>query len=101
MSMNIEDGIDQDDYVSTDWYELTKDLVYLKHPYRVTDIHYIQKFYRHESDGEIKLYDTYVTRKEISRTLRGKGWYIHKRDKYEIIARRIYVDILSICAYRW
>ena len=89
MAMNIEDGVDQDDCVSTDWYELTKDLVYLKHPYRVTDIHYIQRFYRtHESDGEIKLYDTYVTRKEISRLLRGKGWYIHKRDKYEIIARR-------------
>tara|TARA_S200002703_G_scaffold36276_3_gene31407 strand:- start:3205 stop:5289 length:2085 start_codon:yes stop_codon:yes gene_type:complete len=88
---------DPDDCVSTDWYTITKDIVYLKHPYSSTDVHYIQRFYRdYITDGEIKVYDTYVTRKEISRLLRGKGWYIHKRDKYEIIARKKYGDGTSI-----
>lgn len=92
--MNIDlDEADPDDCVSTDWYTLTKDIVYLKHPYRSCDVHFIQRFYRDYKDaGEIKVYDTYVTRKEISRILRGKGWYIHKRDKYEIIARKKYGD---------
>jgi hypothetical protein len=91
MHMDDEDPVEP---AFTEWSTITDDVVYLHQPTRAIDASYVSHKLEAVRDdlgeGEVMFSDTYITRKELNRMLAGK-WYVHKRSKHEIIARR-YVD---------
>mgnify|MGYP003112154410 FL=1 len=90
LSMEI-DSEEPDDSAILDWGAITKDVTFVKNPFYSSSVHYVKrKFSSSSHEGEIKFVDEYITRKELSRLLAGKGWFIQKRDKNEIIARKYY-----------
>ena len=90
LSMEI-DSEEPDDSAILDWGAITKDVTFVKNPFYSSSVHYVKrKFSGSSQEGEIKFVDEYITRKELSRLLAGKGWFIQKRDKNEIIARKYY-----------
>ena len=94
LSMHIDDEEPEDSAI-TDWATITKDVVYVQQPFNSTSALWVKELMYNRnagqvSKGEVKLVDEYITRKELSRLLAGKKWFIHKRDKNEIIARKYY-----------
>ena len=89
LKMHIDDD-EPEDSAMPDWGIITKDVVLLKQPFSSCDVVNVQNMLNNSSPnkGEVKFTDEYITRKELSRLIAGKGWFIHKRDKNEIIARR-------------
>ena len=72
----------------SEWGVITEHYNFLIEDFASTDIAVLIKRGQFEGcDGEIKISDKYVTRKEINRMIAGK-WYVHKRDKHELIARK-------------
>ena len=94
LSMHMDDG-EPEDSAMPDWGTITKDVVFIKQPFHSADVLYVKNILDPRVSGknikgEVKFFDDYITRKELSRLLAGKNWFIHKRDKNEIIARRYY-----------
>ena len=90
LSMHMDDE-DPEDSAMPEWGIITKDVVFIKQPFSSSDAWYVHHMLKNnKTDGEIKFIDKYITRKELSRLLAGKKWFIHKRDKNEIIARKYY-----------
>jgi hypothetical protein len=91
LSMHMDDDEPEDSAIP-DWGTITKDVVFIKQPFISTSAYWISNVLLKNTStkGEIKLVDEYITRKELSRVLASKGWFIHKRDKNEIIARKYY-----------
>ena len=94
LSMHMNDEEPEDSAIP-DWGTITKDVVFIKQPFHSADVLYVKTILNPRTTGktikgEVKFYDDYITRKELSRLLAGKNWFIHKRDKNEIIARKYY-----------
>jgi len=82
------DSEDPETPAFSEWGVITEHYNFLLEDFASTDIAVLLKSGEFEGcDGEIKISDKYVTRKEINRMIAGK-WYVHKRDKHELIARR-------------
>ena len=86
MSQNL-DGDDPNLASLPEWGAITDNYTFSTEVYTSVHVQYLDytELFR-RVNGEIKLVDKYVTRKEVNRMLRGK-WLIHKRDDKEIIAR--------------
>ena len=88
----MSDNINNDDpelASMPDWGTITDNITCLNGDFNSHHLLLLDKTkYFKNLDGEVKIVDKYITRKEVSRMLAGK-WYIHKRNKDEIIARLI------------
>ena len=91
LSMHMDDEEPENSAIP-EWGAITKDVVFIKQPFISTSAYWVSNVLLKNSTtkGEVKLIDEYITRKELSRVLAGKDWFIHKRDKNEIIARKYY-----------
>jgi len=89
LSMNIEEP-DPESTAFTEWSTITKEYCYVSSEINSSMIHYMYVTGAcADLVGEIRVTDKYISRKEFNRMIAGrKGWYIHKRDKDEVIARK-------------
>jgi len=89
MNQNMDEP-DPESAAFTEWGTITKEYCYRTSEIDSTEIHYMHITGTYSDIvGEIRVTDKYVSRKEFNRMIAGrKGWYIHKRDKDEVIARK-------------
>lgn len=104
LARNPEDSVVIDDFMMTEdldssepelaampsWGVITENVAYITNVvFTSAHAHYLDRarFFR-DKQGEIRIVDKYATREEVNRMLQGK-WFVHKRDKEEVIARLI------------
>ena len=74
-----------------EWATITDDVVYMHKEVNCKGIYSLQQLAtvlaKSSEEGEVRIVDKFVTRKELNRMLAGK-WMVKKRDANEIIARK-------------